>query len=115
MLNKNASCDRSEVLYRNLFFVVVVFFRSVSARIPTHWVGTVASNDGKEFTEADEKAITQVNKTKNPHTSNTKNNPTLCIYSASTAVVASQTGSVTVIVHFSSDREGLHCMICWAL
>ncbi|CBJ31301.1 Trehalose 6-phosphate synthase, family GT20 / Trehalose 6-phosphate phosphatase [Ectocarpus siliculosus] len=33
---------------------------SVSTRIPTHWVGTVASNDGKEFTEADEKAITQV-------------------------------------------------------
>ncbi|CAN0166392.1 unnamed protein product, partial [Hapterophycus canaliculatus] len=33
---------------------------SVSTRIPTHWVGTVSSPDGKEFTEADEKAITQV-------------------------------------------------------
>lgn len=33
---------------------------SVADRIPTHWVGTVSSPDGKEFTDADEKAITQV-------------------------------------------------------
>ncbi|CAM9322431.1 unnamed protein product [Pylaiella littoralis] len=33
---------------------------SVSALIPTQWVGTVSNPDGKEFTEADEKAITQV-------------------------------------------------------
>eukprot|EP00752_Nemacystus_decipiens_P011628 g10323.t1 len=38
---------------------------SVSARIPTHWVGTVSSPDGKEFTEQDEKAITQVLKPMN--------------------------------------------------
>lgn len=39
---------------------VTSWFYSVSTRIPTHWVGTVSSPDGKEFTEADEKAITQV-------------------------------------------------------
>ncbi|CAN0370157.1 unnamed protein product, partial [Laminaria digitata] len=32
---------------------------SVSDRIPTHWVGTVSSPEGKEFTEAEKKAITQ--------------------------------------------------------
>lgn len=36
----------------------VLSHHSVSDRIPTHWVGTVSNVDGKEFTEAEQKAVT---------------------------------------------------------
>lgn len=50
----HSTCTRSAVSF------LVLLFGSVADRILTYWVGTVSSPDGKEFSDADEKAITQV-------------------------------------------------------
>lgn len=60
-VRNSSKCSRLRVfcVWMNKHMVYVVGC-SVSDRIPTHWVGAVSGWDGKELSEADEKAITQV-------------------------------------------------------
>lgn len=67
---------------RPCLLVLLCVHYSVSDRIPTHWVGTVSSPEGKEFTEAEKKSITQAS----AHTPHIRHTPHALLLTMTAAV-----------------------------